>query len=105
MIQNLELQVLMSKILCNQPPQFYCFVPSTALGSRERWREQRTRKERGEDREVEGKRGETHTEGGKEREKRKGEDREMEGRTPYTVMSKHILKGNEWVTHLLFMRI
>ena len=155
MIQNLELQVLMSKILCNQPPQFYCFVPSTALGSRERWREQRTRKERGEDREVEGKRGETHreggrerekregedrevegkrgethreggrerekregedrevegkrgethTEGGKEREKRKGEDREMEGRTPYTVMSKHILKGNEWVTYLLFMRI
>ena len=62
-------------------------------------------KERGEDKKMEGKRGETHTEGGKEREKRKGEDREMEGRTPYTVMSKHILKGNEWVTYLLFMRI
>ena len=33
LIQNLWLQALMSKILCNQPPQFYCFVPSPALTS------------------------------------------------------------------------
>ena len=34
LIQNLQLQVLMSKILCNQPPQFCRFVPSPALADR-----------------------------------------------------------------------
>ena len=34
LIQNLQLQVLMSKILCNQPPQFCCFVHSPALADR-----------------------------------------------------------------------
>ena len=63
-------------------------------------------KERGEDKKM--KRNterDTRREVGREQEKRKGEYREMEGRTSYTVMSKHILKGNEWFTHLLFMRI
>ena len=74
-------------------------------GDTQRGREQARERERRSQENERKEGGDTRREGGREQEKRKGEDREMEGRTPYTVTSKHILKGNEWVTHLSFMRI
>ena len=74
-------------------------------GDTQRGREQARERERGRQENEKKERGDTRREVGREQEKRKGEYREMEGRTSYTVMSKHILKGNEWFTHLSFMRI